>query len=319
MQANKAFLSPFKPENTHTLEHPVSGGKSLEETLSNFKVEVVEESPEELVLDLIGVEAPLANALRRVMIAEIPTMAIEDVHLYQNTSVIPDEVLSHRLGLVPIAADPRLFQYRNSEEDYSEDNSICFKVHVKCTRNSDGSVSGEQVYSSSLEWVPLGNQREKFGNIYPVHPDILIAKLGPGQEIEAELYCEKGTGQMHAKWSPVSTASYRLLPVVSLKQRVKGQEASELKKKCPAGVFDLEDGELFVKNPRNCTSCRECIREDDSKVQLAKLKDHFIFTVESTGVLHPRDIFREALKELKQKASFWIEKIHTYKRAPKNK
>jgi DNA-directed RNA polymerase I and III subunit RPAC1 len=54
----------------------------------------------------------LANALRRIMIAEIPTMAIEKVEMWQNTSVIPDENLAHRMGLVPIAVDPRVFEYR---------------------------------------------------------------------------------------------------------------------------------------------------------------------------------------------------------------
>jgi len=66
---------------------------------------------EEIVFDLIGAEPPLANALRRILIAEIPTMAIEKVNMWQNTSIIPDENLAHRIGLVPIHADPRLFEY----------------------------------------------------------------------------------------------------------------------------------------------------------------------------------------------------------------
>ncbi len=64
-----------------------------------------------IVFDLSGVDAPVANALRRILLSEIPTMAIEKVLLFQNTSVIQDEVLAHRLGLIPIKVDPRLFQY----------------------------------------------------------------------------------------------------------------------------------------------------------------------------------------------------------------
>ncbi len=64
---------------------------------------------EEIVFDLIGAEPPLANALRRILLAEIPTMAIEKVTMWQNTSIIPDENLAHRVGLIPIKADPRLF------------------------------------------------------------------------------------------------------------------------------------------------------------------------------------------------------------------
>ncbi len=68
------------------------------------------------------------------------------------------------------------------------------------------------VYSGDLEWIPLGNQLETLGNVKPLHDDILITKLRPGQEIEIEMICEKGIGKTHAKWSPVCTAFYRLLP-----------------------------------------------------------------------------------------------------------
>src|SRR5688572_24501630 len=96
--------------------------------------------------DLIGVDAAIANALRRVMIAEVckslfflkknkgikkskknqiniftskkiyiqvPTMAIEKVYIYDNTSIIQDEVLAHRLGLIPIKVDPDLFYFKH--------------------------------------------------------------------------------------------------------------------------------------------------------------------------------------------------------------
>lgn len=89
---------------------------------------------EEIIFDLIGVEPPLANALRRIMIAEIPTMAIEKVEMWQNTSVIPDENLAHRMGLVPILVDPRLFQFKATDKSYDDTNSLRFKLHVVCTK-----------------------------------------------------------------------------------------------------------------------------------------------------------------------------------------
>lgn len=55
------------------------------------------------------------------------------------------------------------------------------------------------------------------------------------------MHCRKGNGKDHAKFSPVATASYRLLPVISLKEEVVGQEADELVAKCPLNVFDIED------------------------------------------------------------------------------
>ncbi len=82
---------------------------SLKHFIKNCDIEIIKLDDEEIVFDLIGVEPPLANALRRILIAEIPTMAIEKVNLWQNTSIIPDENLAHRMGLIPIKADPREF------------------------------------------------------------------------------------------------------------------------------------------------------------------------------------------------------------------
>ena len=68
-----------------------------------------------LVFDMIGIEAPIANALRRISLAEIPTMAIETVFFTNNSSIIPDELLAHRLGLVPIYADAERFEYQKNK------------------------------------------------------------------------------------------------------------------------------------------------------------------------------------------------------------
>jgi DNA-directed RNA polymerase I and III subunit RPAC1 len=89
----------------------------LRDFIENTNIEILKLDEEEIIFDLIGVEPPLANALRRIMIAEIPTMAIEKVGMWQNTSIIPDENLAHRVGLIPIKADPRLFKYHEKIEN----------------------------------------------------------------------------------------------------------------------------------------------------------------------------------------------------------
>jgi len=123
------------------------------------------------------------------------------------------------------------------------------------------------VYSGDLEWIPQGDQKERLGDVRPLHDDILIAKMRPGQEIEMEMTCEKGIGKDHAKWSPVCTAWYRLLPDIRFNEEVTDEDAKRLKKLCPMGVFDIEDigngsCKAVVKNVRKCTTCRECIRDE---------------------------------------------------------
>lgn len=77
----------------------------------NFKISIISEDEESIVFDMVGIDAPVANAIRRILLSEVPTMAIETVYIYKNTGIVQDEVLSHRLGLIPLRADPRKMQY----------------------------------------------------------------------------------------------------------------------------------------------------------------------------------------------------------------
>jgi DNA-directed RNA polymerase I and III subunit RPAC1 len=168
-----------------------------------------------LEFDLTGLDCSIANSLRRVMVSEIPTMAIEHVFVVNNTSIIPDEVLAHRLGLIPILADPRKFDTTTTGQESTDVNTIVFELHAKCSPRSGVSKDADpaekyensSVYSSAIRWVPQGSQAEVFQDepIRPVLDDILVAKLRPGQELELELHAVKGTGREHAKWSPVCT------------------------------------------------------------------------------------------------------------------
>ena len=307
---SRAKILTHGVDNHSTFEHPASFAaatgaldpSSLKHFAQNVNIEIKSMSADEMVFDLIGAEPPLANALRRIMIAEIPTIAIEKVTMWQNTSIIPDENLAHRIGLVPINADGRDFEYHVAGKDYTQHDSLKFKLHKICTKKDPSApmvlnnthdeellYNNSNVYSGDLEWIPEGDQRERLGEMKPLHDDILIAKLRPGQEIEMDLICEKGIGKTHAKWSPVCTAFYRLLPDIRIEKPIKGDDAVELKRLCPMGVFDIEDMAAVVGDQRKCTACRECIRHEKfaDKINLGKKKDVFEFHVESLGQYKP--------------------------------
>ncbi|XP_072293694.1 DNA-directed RNA polymerases I and III subunit RPAC1 [Eucyclogobius newberryi] len=333
---SRVILGEFGVKNVHTTDFPgnypgYNDTWNLGRFQKNFSINVVQLDKDSMEFDLVGIDAAIANAFRRILLAEVPTMAIEKVFIYNNTSIVQDEVLAHRLGLVPIRADPRLFEYRNSGEDTaveegSEIDTIQLQLKVKCSRNPRASKDSSDprelylnhmVYSRDLKWMPIGNQADVFANavIGPVHDDILIAQLRPGQELDIVMHCVKGIGKDHAKFSPVATASYRLLPEITLLERVEGELAERLQRCFSRGVIELEEhnGEKVAKvvNSRVDTCSREVLRHDDLKnlVKLGRIRDHFIFTVESTGILSPDILVTEAIKVLMSKCQRFLSEL----------
>lgn len=92
-------------------------GFNIDEWKANLKIKVLELNEEKIVFEMIGVDAPIANALRRILLSSVPTMAIGTVYIVKNTSIIPDEVIAHRLGLIPINANPDEFEFRENKDD----------------------------------------------------------------------------------------------------------------------------------------------------------------------------------------------------------
>uniref|UniRef100_A0A7S1T811 DNA-directed RNA polymerases I and III subunit RPAC1 n=1 Tax=Tetraselmis chuii TaxID=63592 RepID=A0A7S1T811_9CHLO len=294
----------------------VNNSYSLDDFKDNFRIEVRKLTDEVMEFDMIGCDPSMANALRRILIAEVPTVAAEHVFFMNNTSILQDEVLAHRLGMVPLRIDPNLFEFKSAEEAPSEKNTVVLRLDVQC-RREDGRVVNSEVYSSALEWLPAGSefpeetscrfacgQGDMSSSIGPVHDDILLAKLSPGQCIKLEAHCVKGVGREHAKWSPVATAWYRLKPEVVLLKPVTGEMADELVAACPGLFVTTGSGEAKstqVTDPLKHGHLLEKVRTMSVEekwspyIQLRKFKHHFMFTIESSGVMHPVTLFEQAL------------------------
>ncbi|EKD19209.1 uncharacterized protein L3040_009351 [Drepanopeziza brunnea f. sp. 'multigermtubi'] len=311
----------------------------------DFQVKFHHNDPTEASFSLIGLDASVANAFRRIMIAEIPTLAIENVYIYNNTSIIQDEVLAHRLGLIPLkGGNEGLLDYlkwlKKPEESSQESpvnydyNTILLELNVECTKNHDA-PKGEKdplvlyhnahIYAKDIKFKPFGNQHKYFSGedaIETTNPDILIAKLRPGQCIELEMHAIKGVGSDHAKFSPVATASYRLLPTISILKPILGKDAEKFKSCFPEGVIGIDrvtkkeaemvgsgyeghEGEkkAVVFDTMKDTVSRECLRHEEfkDKVKLGRIRDHFIFQVESLGQWKSDELFMESIKVLRLK------------------
>lgn len=107
-----AVSSPHFP---HHNNDSIDYSWSLDKFKNGLKTIVTRLSPDRIEFDLIGLDVSIANALRRTLMAEVPTVAIESVYVWNNTSIVVDEVLSHRLGLVPLKVDPERVLMRKGE------------------------------------------------------------------------------------------------------------------------------------------------------------------------------------------------------------
>lgn len=310
----------------------VDSAFSLQKFRAGFSIEVNRYEGNEMEFEMKGVSCAVANSLRRIMTAEAPTMAIEHVFVVNNTSIIQDEVLAHRLGLVPLLVDPQLFVYKREDDAVSERNTIVLKLKVKCRNLEEGGVENENVYSDMLEWLPGGSDLEETGTQFvgsqldvlqavPVHKGILLAKLRPGQEIDLECHCVKGVGEEHAKWSPVATTWYRLMPEVVFLKPPTGRIAERLAEELKGLVTCTGSGHGATATLNDARSHEELLEkvrtmsggeEFASYIQLRKIKDHFIFTIETTGAWKPHLLFNFAVKLMMSKCDKVLEGLQAY-------
>jgi len=234
-----------------------------------------------------------------------------------------DEVFSHRLGLIPLNVDPALLEMKESPSNQATDrNTVVFKLHIECTRDTaaprdctDPSVlyNNSEVRAGHLQWVTQGEQAEVFAARPPAPtiPETVLVKLRPGQAIEIEMHAVKGLGRDHAKFSPVATASYRLLPHIILDEAnpVPPHLATRFRDCFSPGVINVDPRTKNVSVDKRCvrgeTMSREVLRHPDLAefVKLARVRDHFIFNVESEGPYEPQRLPLEAIRVMREKIS----------------
>lgn len=141
-------------------------------------LDVITKDSERIALKLKGVPLQYANALRRVCLNGVPVFAIDTVDIIENTSVLPDEGLAHRLGLIPLKTDL---------SKYNESDKILLVLD-----------SGESEETRSVLSGELSSEDE---SVKPVSEKIPIVQLAPGQKIKIECYARLGRGTEHAKWN----------------------------------------------------------------------------------------------------------------------
>jgi len=265
------------------------------------EVRVVEKS--ELVARLVieGVDVPFMNALRRVIIAEVPSMAIDDVVIIENSSMLHDEILAHRLGLIPLKTD--LDTYNLPEECPCKSELGCNLCRVSLTLNAEAVDSVKTVYS--------GDFTSENPGVKPVSDRIPLIKLAPDQRLKLEAYARLGKGKDHAKWQPVSMCAYKHFPRIKIDAK-RCDACGKCVEVCPRRVLINVERRLELRNVMECTVCRDCVDAcplSPPAVQVSWDNDVFVLDVESSGALPVERILLEALKILDGKVEAFLSQL----------
>lgn len=259
-----------------------------------MQVQSIEKKPEKITFSLKGVNLAFANALRRAAMDEVPTMAIEDVEFTKNNSILYDEMIAHRLGLVPLKTDLKSY---NLPEKCTCKGAGCAKCQLKASLKAK---SAGTVESSDI--------KTKDPKVTPVHKDIPIVKLLKGQDLELTAIATLGKGKIHAKWSP-GLVTHRYNSEITIKKEPKNPE--KIAQSCPLKIFEVKNNKLIVKKEKaaTCYACDACAELSDGAIEITNDPNLLIFTIESWGQLTPKEIMTRAVDELSEKAEEFIDKI----------
>lgn len=160
-------------------------------------LEVINKDNQKISVKLKGVPLHYANALRRVCLNGVPVFAIDTVDIIENSSVLPDEGLAHRLGLIPIKTDLTRFNEPSKCDCQSE--AGCSNCRVMLVLDSGDSDVTRTILSNELS--------SEDDSIKPTSDKISIVQLTQGQRIKVECYARLGRGTEHAKWNSANIST----------------------------------------------------------------------------------------------------------------
>jgi len=287
------------------------GEESKEEDCGDMglNIEVLEQKPFYVKLKIKDIPLHILNAIRRCSISEVPVMAVDSVVFTVNSSVFYDEIVAHRIGLIPLTSEEALEKYRPPEECkeaaeeaiFTEDCFVKFDLEVSNPPENSKPII---VYSKEL--------RTGDPDVRPVYDTIPLLILGPGQEIRLEAYARLGRGKEHAKWSPVSVAAHRYIADINIDYNKCMKDCTHCIDVCPKGIFKQTDKGVVVQKDKleECILCRVCELECPARaIKVGWKKNEYILIIESTGALSPKRILIESSRILESKLDELLEKL----------
>lgn len=270
-----------------------------------MEIEVLEKDDRNTRLIIRGTDAPFMNALRRTVLAGVPCMAIDEVVIIENSSVLRDEIIAHRLGLIPLKTD--LDGYNLPEECPCKSEFGCNLCRVSLVLDAEAKEGTRTVYSGELI--------SENPDIVPVSDKIPIVKLAKEQKLKLEAYARLGKGKKHAKWQPVSMCTYKYFPQIKIDNK-RCDACGKCVEICPRKVLVKDGNGIEVRDLMACTLCQDCVDvcpQNPPAIDVSWDENAFIFNLESTGALPPKRTMTEAIKILDKQLKEFLRQIKVKK------
>lgn len=272
-----------------------------------MNLEVLEQDKQTLTFLVEGISIEMANAIRRTILSEIPVIAIDEVIILKNDTPLYDEIVAHRLGLIPLTTDLETYNLPYECECEGYGCPLC-QVSLTCefTNTTNSPVV---IYSRDL--------KSNDPKIVPVSPDIPIVKVDKNDSVIFEAYAILGTAKDHVKWQAVSNILYRYLPEITVDEKkcencLNKCEAAEM---CPQKLYIISESEtpkLIEDYWKECTLCNACSENcENSAININWKKNSFIFSIESDGVLPFDVLIRKAFEIFVEKIDEFETKLIT--------
>jgi DNA-directed RNA polymerase subunit D len=277
-----------------------------------MEMEIVELTDTKAKFIISGVSPPTVNALRRTLISDVPRMAIENVefHLgpirdeqgkeYESMTPLFDEIIAHRLGLVPIPTDFDLFVLR---KDCVCGGEGCPNCTIMYSLNKKGPSEDDEkdnvtVYSNEMQLVVQkveGVSEKKYADRFEIKHKIPIVKLNKSQALLLYATAELGTGREHAKWQVAHAVGYQYYPVIEIDTK-KCDEGGSCVANCPKNVLEQDNKKIVVEDLESCSLCKTC--EEVCSLDAIKITGDdtkFIFQFETDGSISAKEAMNKAL------------------------
>ena len=152
-----------------------------------MSLNIISQDNQKVAVKLKGIPLQYANALRRICLNGVPIYAIDTVDMLENSSVLADEGIAHRLGLIPLKTELSAVQQDN------ESDKIMFTLDSGDTTETRTIFSGELKSQDNI--------------VKPISENIPIVTLAPGQSLKFEAYARLGRGTEHAKWNSANIST----------------------------------------------------------------------------------------------------------------